>query len=119
MKKNGKFCEIASFCPIILLTFARLCDKIESLNRGANEHEYLRHFSEIGKPRAAAGKGYLRRSATLSTALGIRVNTRLTVTVVKHYLFIPYTPPCLAYFTVVGICCFDGVARHFLFSIID
>ena len=116
MKKNGKFCEIAWFYPVILLTFTRVCDKIESLNRGANEHEYLRHFFEIGKLRAAAGKGYLRRSATLPAALGIRVNTRLTVTVVKHYLFLPYPLPILAILQgFLGICCADGVSRPFLF----
>ena len=93
MKKNHKFCENAYFFPFILLTFACLYVKIESLNRGANEHEYLRPFSELGKLRSAVGKGYLRRSATSSSALGIRANTRMTVTVVKHYLFIPYPLP--------------------------
>ena len=36
------------------------------------------------------GKGIFAEAQSLPFALGIRANTRVTVTVVKHYLFIPY-----------------------------
>ena len=65
------------------LTFRDLCDTIKTLNRGAGEHQYPL-AEQIGAVCVfgARAKGYLRRSAFLPPlALGIRENTRMTVTV--------------------------------------
>ena len=53
-------------------------------------------FPKLGSFGRRLGKGIFAEAQTLPPALGIRVNTRLTVTVVKHYLFIPYPLPILA-----------------------
>ena len=70
------------------LTFERICATICSLNRGADEHKYPRAVLKRTETQSSAnGKGYLRRSAKLrSIALGIRENTRVTVTV-REVLF--------------------------------
>ena len=65
------------------LTKAKLYATIMSLNRGADEHQYPpRAKKTVLQQNVAVGKGYLRRSAFIVLlALGIRENTRMTVTV--------------------------------------
>ena len=69
------------------LTFTGRYAKINPLNRGADEHEYRRCENRGRVFGSRTGKGYLRRSAIfVPFALGIRANTRVTVTSVKSYL---------------------------------
>ena len=65
------------------MTFPDKCVKIISLNRGADEHQYsLRgKFGQTAKTRNGQGKGISAEAQTVHTALGIRENTRMTVTV--------------------------------------
>jgi hypothetical protein len=55
-------------------------------------------FSKSGNFEWMLGKGIFAEAQSVPTALGIRANTRMTVTVVKHYLSIPYPIDHLVYF---------------------
>ena len=65
------------------MTFAAAYDKIDSLNRGADEHEYppRRQNGKVLSRREADGKGISAEARRLPPALGIREKTRVTVTV--------------------------------------
>ena len=88
----------------------RGCAKIRLLNRGADEQKYpLRSAYGTARQKNALGKGYLRRSAISHLALGIRVNTRVTVTV-REVLF-----TLTEFFGARFVCTAVGVFPRLLF----
>ena len=101
------------------LTFMGIYAKINPLNRGADEHQYRRRENHGRVFKKSIGKGYLRRSAIIvPIALGIRANTRLTVTHVKSYL-VSCIPKRLAVGFTYIIAFSTGQFPVFSFRLID
>ena len=71
------------------MTFAAAYDKIDSLNRGADEHEYppRRQNGKVLSRREADGKGISAEAPFVcpNGSLGAKVNTLATVTDVENY----------------------------------
>ena len=84
-KENSEKFQIKFSSGQKSLTFLTACVRIKALNRGAEEQEYsaVKQNTEdfAAEEHTADWKGYLRRNAAPSSALGIRENTRMTVTV--------------------------------------
>ena len=70
-------------------------------NRGAEEHQYphRKQTTRAGLRQCQGRKGYLRRSVKCPFALGMRENTRMTVTV-RDELF-DSVPPFLGFLRTI------------------